>query len=77
MRKSSTIILGVAATSNVGNQTVKLDGPGDVRLSFGSSKASSSNTSTPTELKHRDTLKVDLSGSIDTVVGGFLKTNAQ
>ena len=47
---TSTIFLGIAATSNIGNGTVKLDGPVDVRLSFGSSNASSSNTSTPTAL---------------------------
>jgi len=61
---TSTIILGIAATSNGGNGTVKLDGPVDVRLSFGSSKASFSNTSTPTDLDTGDrlNLKVDLSG---------------
>ena len=55
---TSTIFLGIAATSNIGNGTVKLDGPVDVRLSFGSSKATASNTSTPTDLDSQDTLKI-------------------
>ena len=65
---TSTIFLGIAATSNIGNGTVKLDGPVDVRLSFGSSKATASNTSTPTELDNNDKLSVKLSGTLVTTV---------
>jgi hypothetical protein len=48
---TSTVIFGVAAVSGPASGKVKLDGPVDVRLSFGSSRPSSSNTSTPTELQ--------------------------
>ena len=65
---TSTIFLGIAATSNIGNGTVKLDGPVDVRLSFGSSKATASNTSTPTELDNRDTLTLNLNHTTDAMV---------
>ena len=65
---TSTIFLGIAATSNIGNGTVKLDGPVDVRLSFGSSKATASNTSTPTDLDSQDTLKIVHSGSFDAIL---------
>ena len=72
---TSTVIFGVAAVSGPASGKVKLDGPVDVRLSFGSSKPSSSNTSTPTELKTGDALNValhwpvnslKLSGKVDT-----------
>ena len=65
---ASTIFLGIAATSNVGNGTVKLEGPIDLRLSFGSTGVSSLNTSTPTELKNRDTLTVNLNHKTDSMV---------
>jgi hypothetical protein len=65
---TSTIFLGIAATSNIGNGTVKLDGPVDVRLSFGSSKATASNTSTPTELGNRDTLTINLKHTTDRML---------
>ena len=47
---TSTVIFGVAAVSGPASGKVKLDGPVDVHLSFGSSKPSASNTSTPTAL---------------------------
>ena len=50
---TTTIFLGIAATSNPSSQTLKLEGPIDLRLSFGPSKAATpSNTSTPTEIIH-------------------------
>ena len=62
---TTTIIIGVAAAGNTGNRTVKLEGPIDLRLSFGSPRVSSLNTSTPTELKNRDTLTVNLNHKTD------------
>ena len=62
---ATTIIIGVAAAGNTGNRTVKLEGPIDLRLSFGSTGVASLNTSTPTELKNRDTLTVNLNHKTD------------
>jgi hypothetical protein len=50
---TSTVLLGMGAVSGPASTTFKLDGPIDLRLGFGSSKPSSSNTSTPTELGDR------------------------
>ena len=71
---TSTVIFGVAAVSGPASGKVQLDGPVDVRLSFGSSKPSSSNTSTPTALEDDDTLKVKLSTGI-LVLGGAVDTD--
>ena len=65
---TSTIFLGIAATSNIGNGTVKLEGPIDLRLSFGSPKATASNTSTPTELDNQDTLNLTINHKTDAMV---------
>lgn len=65
---TSTIFLGIAATGNVGNGTVKLEGPIDLRLSFGSPKATASNTSTPTELDNQDTLNLTINHKTDAMV---------
>jgi hypothetical protein len=48
---TSTVLLGMGAVSGPASTTLKLDGPIDLRVGFGSSKPSSSNTSTPTELQ--------------------------
>ena len=47
---TSTVLLGMGAVSGPASTTLKLDGPIDLRVGFGSSKPSASNTSTPTEL---------------------------
>jgi hypothetical protein len=47
---TSTVLLGMGAVSGPASTTLKLDGPIDLRLGFGSSKPSASNTSTPTAL---------------------------
>ena len=70
---ATTIIFGMGATGKLGNGPVKIDGPVDVRLSFGSSKATASNTSTPTELDNLDTLNVKLSGGIYNSIPKSLK----
>ena len=59
---TSTVLLGMGAVSGPASTTLKLDGPIDLRLGFGSSRPSSSNTSTPTELRDGSKLKVELSG---------------
>ena len=70
---ATTLIFGMGATGKLGNGPVKIDGPVDVRLSFGSSKATASNTSTPTELSSGATLK--LTGTVSTLVSGRVKTD--
>tara|TARA_Y100001938_G_scaffold148043_2_gene230686 strand:+ start:1439 stop:1705 length:267 start_codon:yes stop_codon:yes gene_type:complete len=50
---TTTIFLGIAATSNPSSQTLKLEGPIDLRLSFGGSGVSTTDSSTPTEITDR------------------------
>ena len=47
---TSTVLLGMGAVSGPASTTLKLDGPIDLRVGFGSPRPSSSNTSTPTAL---------------------------
>jgi len=72
---TSTIFLGIAATGPLANGKVKLDGPVDVRLSFGGSGVSTTDSSTPTDLDSFDTLNVNLSGNPKVTLNGKVQTN--
>ena len=61
---TTTIFLGIAATGPLANGKVKLDGPVDVRLSFGGSGVSTTDSSTPTEIDNGDTLNVNLNNGV-------------
>ena len=70
----STIFLGLTASGscsgNVGDyQTLKLAGPIDLRLSFGSYKATASNTSTPAAIHHSDVGGFDINIKHFGVIG--------
>ena len=61
---TSTIFLGIAATGPLANGKVKLDGPVDVRIRFGGSGVSTTDSSTPTDLDSFDTLNILHAGNI-------------